>query len=251
MNGFERHAINHSSASSINLWQNAPDVFIAEKLFGLRGRMSPAALRGIEIEKAIVRVLMRECDIETSIGMAIHSFNLQTALQGGDKIDKERECIDPAVRIGVGELSQYGKPEFAADGKQNRIELLCNGEGWSLPIVGYLDLVYPQHGLVVDIKTTLKAPTEMSDEHQRQAAIYRKASGNSAVKFLYLTPKKAVWHECADVDGTLAEIKTILTRQEHFLRQGSKEELAKLVHFNRGAFYWNGNEENRKAVYGI
>jgi len=143
---------------------------------------------------------------------------------------------------------------FVSTGKWERptlnVELLCKGDGWELPIIGYTDLPFPKHGLVVDLKTTLKAPSEMSAAHNRQAAIYRQASGNSAVKFLYVTPKKCVWHECLDVKGTLGEVKEILNRQERFLSAGSKEFLRDIVHFDPDSFYWNGSEENRRAIYG-
>lgn len=250
MNGFQLHNQQHTSASSINLWANAPDVWVTEKLFGLRGQTSPSATRGIVIEKALVNILAGGMSHENATQEAIKEFDTRTALQSGDKTDGEREIIASCITQGLGALREYGEPQFEGIGKQNRIELLCKGDGWEIPVIGYLDLVYPKHGLIIDIKTTLKAPSDMSSEHNRQAAIYRKASGNSAVKFLYITPKKSVWHECSDVDGTLKEIKQILTRQEYFLRQGDKDQLAKLVHYNPESFYWSGNEKNRSEVYG-
>ena len=36
MNGFEKHNIDHLSASSINLWANAPDVWVMQYLHGKR-----------------------------------------------------------------------------------------------------------------------------------------------------------------------------------------------------------------------
>lgn len=251
MNGFQRHSQHHTSASSINLWSNAPDVFIAEKLFGLKGQTGPSAHRGIVIEKAIVNVIAGGMSEEEASKEAIKEFNTRTALMFGDKVDAERDCIIPCVRTGLESLKEFGEPQFEGIGKQNRIELLCKGNGWEIPVIGYLDLVYPKHGLIIDIKTTLKAPGEMSKEHQRQAAIYRKASGNMAVKFCYITPKKTVWHECQDVEGTLKDIKAVLTRQEYFLRQGNKEELAKLVHYNPESFYWSGNLKAQQEIYGV
>lgn len=250
MNGFEQHNIKHTSASQINLWSNAPDVWVCEKLFGKRGPTGPSATRGLVIEKALVNILANGMSHEQAEQEAIKEYNKQTALLTSKKIDSEREVISPTISVGLAELSGLGKPRFETLGQQNKIELLCKGNGWEIPIIGLLDLVYPDSGLIVDIKTTLKAPSEMSVEHQRQAAIYRKASGNAAVRFLYITPKKAVWHECQDIDGTLRDIKQILTRQERFLRQGTKEELAEIVHLNANSFYWNGNENNRRQIYG-
>lgn len=251
MNGFQLHNLNHSSASSINLWQNAPDVFVAEKLFGLKGTTSPAAHRGIVIEKALVNILAGGMNEEDATKEAIKEFNQRTAFFSGERVDREREAIVDCIAMGLTDLHQYGEPTFSKEGEQNKIELLCRGEGWDLPIIGYTDLWYPEHGLVVDIKTTLRLPSRMSAEHNRQAAIYRIASGNAAVRFLYIAPKKTIWHECLDIDGALAEIKNILNRQEFFLRQGDKEHLAKLVHYNPGSFYWNGNAKAQQEVYDV
>ena len=226
MNGFQLHNQLHTSASSINSWAAAPDIWVAEKLFGVKQPGSAAMHRGNAVESALVNILAYGVDHEEAIRQAIETFNAKTALLGDPKADDERNAISAYVEQGVAALAEFGSPYFEADGKQNRIELLCRGDGWELPVIGYTDLNYPVHGLIIDVKTTGRAPSEMSAEHNRQAAIYRKASGNAQVKFLYLTPKKAVWHECLDVDGTLAEIKQILTEQELFLRNTTREELA-------------------------
>ena len=251
MNGFELHNQTHTSASSINLWHNAPDVWIAEKLYGFKGKMSPAALRGIEIEKAIVKFLMKEMDIEEAIRQAVDSFNRQTALNSSDKTNDERDMIDPCVRQGVEILLPYGVPTFDLDQKQKRIELLCKTDKFEIPVIGFIDLWFENENIIFDIKTTGRIPSKMSPEHNRQCAIYKKASGNAVVKFLYLSGKKTALHECEDMSGTLAEIKGILTRQEHFLSKGTKEELAQLVRLYPETFYWTGNEETRKTVYGF
>lgn len=251
MNGFEKHGIKHTSPSSINLFAEAPDVYVAEKLFGMKSRMSVSALRGIAIEKAIVNVIANGMTEEAATQEAVSHYNKETMFLGSDKRDEEREAIAPCVALGLEALKPYGAPTFSDAGKQDKIELLCKGNGWELPVIGYTDLPFPNHGLVVDIKTTMRMPSTMSDAHNRQCAVYRKASGNSVVKFLYITPKKYQFLECADIDGTLAEIKMILNRQEKFLSMGDKETLRDIVHFNPSTFYWTGAESNRKEVYGF
>jgi hypothetical protein len=250
MNGFEKHNIKWTSPSSINTFSAAPDVWVAEKLFGVRGTMSASALRGIVIEEAVVNVIARGFTQEAATESAQKRFNKETMFSGSEKVADEFEVIEPIINIALKELAQYGEPEFATPDKQDKIELLCKGDGWELPVIGYTDLPFPKHGLIVDLKTTLKAPSAMSDAHNRQAAIYRKASGNNAVRFLYCTPKKAIWHECVDLDGTLAEVKQILNRQERFLSVGDKELLRDIVHFDPNSFYWNGAESNRREVFG-
>lgn len=253
-NGFELHDIKHTSASSINLFAAAPDVWVAEKLFGKKSMAGPAAQRGVAIEGAVVDIISRGRTKDNAIEDAIARFNKATAFcRGGAALDKEREVIKPCVEQALEALLPLGTPYFENVNSQNKIELLCKGDGWELPVIGYLDLVYPQHGLVVDLKTTLRMPSEMSEAHQRQAAIYRKASGNSAVKFLYVTPKKFVFHECEAVDAVLADVKYILNRQERFLRVGPKELLRDIVHVQHDSFYWNSmnGQQDRMELYGI
>jgi hypothetical protein len=229
LDGFTKHGLRHTSASSVNTWHAAPDIFIAEKLFGIKSVMGAAAHRGTSVEKGIVNIVAHGMDIDGAINSALLHYDKLTASLNSAKVAEERANIPAFINVGIGVLAQYGKPHFESKDQQNRIEIPFNNGNWGIPIIGFLDLVYPEHGLVIDIKTTNKAPSKFNPEHNRQAAIYRKTSGNSAVKFLYLTPTKHVWHECTDVDGTVNEIKDILRNQEAFLRAHTREELAAWV----------------------
>ncbi len=90
----------------------------------------------------------------------------------------------------------------------------------------------------------------MSDEHIRQGSIYRQAMGNQAVKFLYVTPGKSVWHEIEEPKEVLREIKTILSRQEKLLHL-DKETIKDIVPIVKSSYYWSGDEQLRYEMYGI
>ena len=75
MNGFEKHGIKHLSASSINLWINAPDVWVASYLFGKRTPMGAAAMRGICTEDAVVAALTGEANRDTALKAALDKFD--------------------------------------------------------------------------------------------------------------------------------------------------------------------------------
>ena len=168
---------------------------------------------------------------------------------GTEKDYKRRDAMPGMIVNALEALKPYGKPEFDKDGRQKRIEITCKGEGWELPVMGYIDFHYPEHGLVIDLKTTMKMPSTMSVAHKRQAAIYSGAMGNQTVKFLYVTNKKSGILENEDIPGTLREIKSLLSRQERFLSLGDKETLRKLVSVNYNTFYWNGMEHIRKELF--
>lgn len=247
--GFKRHNIDHLSASSINLWANAPDVWVMQYLFGKRTAMGAAPWRGICTEDAVVETLMGGSEAE-AIAKALAKFDARFPI-GDEKTTKERDMITPMVQLAVEELMAFGKPEFPEDERQEKISITAKGDGWEIPVIGYLDLVYPHHGVVIDLKTTSRLPSSMSAEHRLQRAIYQKAKGNMAVKFLYVTPKKAVMLEEGDVAETLAFAKAQISRLEAFLRAVDKETARAIVPCNPNSFYWQGAEELRKEFYGL
>ena len=58
-----------------------------------------------------------------------------------------------------------------------------------MPIIGYYDFAWAQHGIVVDLKTTERMPSEIKLAHARQVALY--ADGNFAdARLCYTTPKR-------------------------------------------------------------
>lgn len=249
MNGFEKNNINHLSASSINLWTNAPDIWVAKYLLKRGTPFGPAPKRGQCVEKAVVHTLLGESETK-AIKDAIQDFD-DEFLMGDEKTTKERDLIEPMVQIALEELVEFGKPEFSTGTDQERIEIKAKGDGWEIPVIGFLDLVYPAHGTVVDLKTTTRIPSTMSADHQLQRAIYAKAKGNMAVKFLYVSAKKANWLEDGDVAGTLAKAKAQIGRMEAFLRHHDADSAAACVPVNPAHYFWKGAEEMRREIYGL
>ena len=248
MNGFDKHGIKHLSASSINLWTNAPDVWVAQYLFGKRGPMSSAAMRGICTEDAVVAVLQGK-NADGALDAALEKFD-QTFPIGDEKTTKERAMIQPCMELAIQELEQYGEPEFPEEG-QEKISITAKTDDYEIPVIGYLDLCFPKHGVVIDLKTTGRCPSVMSAEHQLQRAIYQKAKGNQIVKFLYVTPKKTNLLEDGDPSEILRKTKTQITRMERFLRSGTRHDIAGVIPVNPNTFYWNGAEAIREELYGI
>jgi hypothetical protein len=118
-------------------------------------------------------------------------------------------------------------------------------------VIGYLDFVFPDHGVVIDLKTTGRIPSKMSPEHQLQRAIYQKARGNQVVKFLYVSSKKTNMLEDGDPTEILGLAKKQIARLEKFLRSGSAEDIREVIPVNPNTFYWNGAEDLREEMYGF
>lgn len=253
MDGFAKHGIDHLSASSINLWSNAPDVWVMQYLHGLRTPMGAAAWRGICVEDAVVAILLGENETP-AIDKAHEKFDKRFPI-GDEKTSAERRRIKPMVQLAYEELMEFGKPEFPeveeGDNLQEKISITAKGDGWEIPVIGYLDLVFPQHGVVIDLKTTGRIPSTMSAEHQLQRAIYAKAKGNMSVKFLYVSEKKTSLLEDGDPTEILQQAKAQITRIETFLRHVDKETARAIIPVQPSSFYWSGAEDMRKEFYGI
>ena len=250
MSGFTDHFIDHGSISNINKWIEAPDAWVSSYLFGNRGSGSPAMWRGILTEQAVSDTITGSMQIDDAIAKAVSDYDSKYEFDDGTT-GKERNNIEPMTRLAVEALEPYGKPDFPEDGDQHKVSMMATGDGWRLNFIGFLDFKFPDHGLIVDLKTTGRMPSVMSRGHQRQRAFYSKASGNAVVKFLYVTPKKCAMLEDGDPDELMAEVKLHLTRQEAFLRLGDKEMLRSVIPVNPDSFYWRGDEEIRKELYGI
>ena len=253
LNAFTQHGLTHLSPSSINLYVGDPSKWVAEKILGHRGPPGAAMARGSAIETGVVAVLMGD-SIEDGTAKALAEFDKQAMFTGitGD-CDKERLTIAPSIEIAVDALAGHGKPRFTDDGRQQKISINCRyGEAEQdvITLIGYLDLVYPERKLIVDLKTTGRMPSEMSFAHQLQRAVYMRATGLDC-DFLYVTPKKAEFRSDGDVDEILAQIKVIVGRMARFLALGDKETLRQVVPVSTDGFYWKGEEAKRRELFGL
>lgn len=253
-NGFENHGINHSSASNINMYVNAPDAWAARYLFGRKFNFALAAKAGVIVEDAVVQVVTGVKDLEAAVKWGVEEFNKAGAFTATDADRKRGEGIPAMIEQAVEYLEPLGTPEF--DGgvigstMQKQIEIICNGDGWKLPIIGYLDFFYPDAKKIVDLKTTMRAPSVISDDHHRQGSIYKAAYPDFEVDFLYVTPKKTVVHTIENHEARLAEIKTLMNRQEKMLRN-DVDVIKDIMPVTMGSFYWNGDEDIREELYGV
>jgi len=248
--GFELHGMKHTSPSSLNMWAECPGAWVAKYLFKHKFGFGVAPQIGILVEKVVANALTEKMTLDQAIGEAEKTFTKANCFGVSEK-DRARICdIRLMSELAYEELKQYGKPSFNGD-DQHKIEMLVKGDGWDLPIIGFLDFVYPELGLVIDLKTTRRIPSVMSNAHRIQQAVYSKAKGNTSVKFLYVSPKKTSLLENEDEAASLRLAKAILNRQERFLRLGDAEMLKKIVHVNAGSFYWTKEASSRLELFGI
>lgn len=187
MNPFQQHGIEHLSASSLNLARDNLPLWIIRYLGKVKGQQSVNMLAGIAVEDAVARGLDHpDMDEEAIIQFAKDEYLKKTAL-GFDQEDREnklqeitgrpaegrKQAWDGMVRNALRTLRPYGIPTKPETGKQHRIEVFL--DGIPVPLIGFKDFSFDQHGLDIDLKTTARMPTDMSFDHQLQGAVYWKA----------------------------------------------------------------------------
>lgn len=258
MNIFRHYGIEHLSASSLNLYAAEPALWVIERLLGFKHGASAVMARGKAAEAGVhMGLLQPHLSVEACIGHAEREYDREMALVPDNKREDERKNIAGYVRHGLAELRQYGVPTAYQD------KITVTIDGIPVPIIGYIDWRFDQHGLVVDLKTGERLPGGISDPHGRQGAIYAHAHGNYGMRFAYVKPvagkkdgKYAAVYEMSGEDRQrhLAALRQIALRMHRFLSLSrDPKELAGIVCPNYESFYWS-NAQTRadgEKVYGF
>lgn len=238
MNAFHRHGIEHLSASHLNLFIAQPAMWAASYLMKRRTSVGPAAHRGTAIECGVEAGLFDpEMTVTACQEIALAKYHSLTRLSADPRIEKERDAIAPSVEIALAELRQYGVPSKPEDGRQHKIEVTL--EGVPIPLIGYLDFRWDQHGIVGDLKSTARIPSEISDAHARQGAIYTRAGSNVQTRMMYVSAKKIAVYPIENVDHHIAQVIRTAKAIENLLSLSDDSELlTRCFAPDMSSFYW-------------
>lgn len=248
MNAFERHGIDHLSASSVNLFIAQPALWCCSYLLKKRPPVGPAAHRGTAIEAGVEAGLFDpEMPVEECQKVALARFHSLTRLSADARIEKERDTIAPSVEVALAELRQYGIPDKPLEGqRQHKISYMVSGV--PVPVWGYLDFEWPQHGIIVDLKSTARVPSEISAPHARQGAIYAGPGGNRQVRFGYVSAKKITVYALENVGQHLASFVQAAQSIERLLSLSDDgEKLTRCFAPDLTSFYWGDASARRLA----
>lgn len=264
-NGFKTHNIKYISVSNVNKFREAPDAWACQYLGKKKFPSGWAAVQGQAVEAGVELSLFNGLGIDDAQQHAI-SFLKKESLFFDNKleeIEKRTPIIKRMVENALEQLMPLGMPELPEEGKrQHSIKVpvrFAEGDNGTVDLIGYLDFWYPEHNLIVDLKTTSKAPSKWSLSHGIQAAVYQKAVSakhgkEPQVKFLYcLTRQKDpfIWMEMTEGAEYLKKFKFTVTQMERLLRlsNDSNEIIASIPH-NPDTFYWNNAQEIAATFYG-
>jgi hypothetical protein len=255
---FAKHGIDHLSPSSLNMWAAEPALWLLERRLGHRSATSPIMVRGRAVEHGVHHGLTKPAaDIAEAQAVALAEFDRETALEPDPRREHERSQVAGYVAAALAELRQYGVPT----GYQERVEIRLDEV--PVPVIGFLDWRFDQHGLIVDLKTAERLPSAISDTHGRQGAVYAHALGNHAMRFAYAKPMPGKKDGRAvnvfeldrqEVVRHLAALREIALRLGRFLALSSDpRELSGLLVPNYDAFFWSspGTRAAGAAAYGF
>lgn len=266
-NGFIMHGLERISVSQINKFREAPDAWACQYLGKMRFPSGWAAYQGIAVENGVEYGLFNGAGIDDCVKEAVHRFKELSKMMPNqvDEYAKRIPIIERMTEVALENLMPLGAPEKPAAGsKQHSVGVpvrFRSGDHGTIDLIGYLDFWYPEHNLVVDLKTTSKAPTRWSLSHGIQAAVYQAAvkamtKKKPKVKFCYaLTRKTDPWVELElseeDAKKYLGQFKFTVRQMEALLSlSDDKDTIINAIPHNPDTFYWNNAEEIAATFYG-
>src|SRR5262249_2372689 len=107
-------------------------------------------------------------------------------------------------------------------------------------IVGHADFHWDHHGIVLDLKTTDKCPSEIKISHARQVAMY--AGGDNAdARIAYVTPKRIAVYQLENLRAHRQALVNIAPTVETLLSLSDEPAFYKrLIVPDLDSFYWKG-----------
>jgi hypothetical protein len=245
--GLALHGVAHLSPSSINAYVAQPAAWVMERLLQRRAPVGVAAHRGTAAEAGIVIGLLDpSAPIADCVAHALTTFDQLTGLSADASVAKERDGIPGMVATAIPELRQYGVP-------QTQLRVDRSIDGMPVPILGYLDLHWPEHGLTLDIKTTHRIPGEISTNHARQVGLYVHGTNHQA-RVAYCSPKRITVYALTDTARPVTEAVAIAQRMDRFLAISPDPRVLAALLVPDADHYFYANPiaaAHRREVYGL
>lgn len=218
-------------------------MYVLERILGHRQPVGTPAHRGTAVEAGVALGLMQDAPDDDAVVEAFKVYDRLTALSADARRETHRADIDGMVRSALEELRPYGKPS-SAQGK-----VVWQPEGLAAPILGFYDFCWDEHGIIVDLKTTERLPSEVKIGHARQVALYAAGGGgNLEGRLTYVTPKKRATYRLENTRDHLAALASIARAVERFLSLSDDPEFFTSITVpDLESFYWGAPAARQKA----
>ena len=216
-------------------------MWVLEKVIGVRQSVGAPAHRGTGVEEGVTLGLMNlDAPMQACVDAALKKYDTVSALSGDTRRQDYRDTIPDMVERALKELRPYGIPSKT----QGFVE--WKPDGLELPIVGYFDYEWADHGVIVDLKTTEKLPSQNKIPHARQVALYA-ASDNMDGRLTYVTPKKVATYRVENIREHRNALHQIALSVEAMLSIGDPQQIKRLFMPDLESFYWGG--PNRQLAF--
>ena len=208
-------------------------MFVLERILGEKQAVGVPAHRGVAIEDGVTHGLMDPmAPVKNCIEIAHNKYDALTCLSGDPRRDRYRETISSMTMKALDELRKYGVPSRT----QGAIE--WKPPGLELPIYGIFDYEWSQHGIIADLKTTEKMPSQIKIPHARQVALYC-TSDNTDARLIYVTPHKFEPYRLENIREHRNALLRIAQTVERFLALSDDPEFfIKITMPDLDSFYW-------------
>ena len=223
----------HHSPSGLNMFAAQPAMFVLERVLGLKQPVGVPAHRGSAVESGVAYGLTHPDATEKDwFREAFTKYDLLTGMSGDERREKYRSNIPEMVVQAIDELRPYGMPE----GVQGHITQ--EFDGLKYPIIGYYDFAWFSDGIIVDLKTTERMPSEIKIPHARQVSFY--CGDNMEGRLTYVTPKKCVTYGLENVRAHKEALLQLAKNVEKFLSLGTEPEFfVSITAPDLESFYWS------------
>ena len=251
-NPFDTFEIDHLSAFSINLFIQSPAMWYINYLKGIRGDTNAAMIRGQVTEEAGEEAIKNNTPVYKSIETATKEYKdriktlKKEKLLNADEVKekKELENLPQFVTHAVAHYNRLGKAEY-----QEKIEYHPD---WSpVPIIGYCDMVFHEEGIVRDLKTTAKKPSEITDSINRQLSIYSTALDGYVPLVDYIvvnqSRQEVITMEVNDVDKWISQVKGAVLAIQSLLSLGDLNEIASVIYPDLSLWIFNDEKQIAEA----
>jgi hypothetical protein len=222
------------SPSSLNLFAAEPAMFVLERVIGIKQPVGAPAHRGTAVEAGVTIGLQEPgAALKDCVDLALARYDVLMAMSPDPRRDKYREPIPGMVETAIKALRKYGVPT----GVQGFVE--WKPSELQLPVVGYYDFEWAKDGIIADLKTTERMPSEIKTGHARQVALYA-ASDNTVAHLIYVTPKKLEPYKLENVFAHRNALLNIAKRVENFLSLSNDPKYFLTITVpDLDSFYWN------------
>jgi hypothetical protein len=223
----------HLSPSSINKWIGSPHAWASSYVGGVYDPAGAAAIRGTVVEDLLVAVLTGKMSAAEAMAEAKPAVLERCRASAGSGFsarmpwgaDSEADRAEAILRHCLEAANGAAPPVFTAEGNQWRAELDL---GVGIPVIGFIDLLWPKQSKLLDLKTSAKRPGKPKAAHMRQLSLYRAFAPGYQCGFAIAHPEgfSVIYPEQHELDAAFLDLTAAAQRLVRWLnRYGSAEEL--------------------------